>query len=292
MLAKLQISIFSKNERSHFWSATGVAFLIAIASMFCLSAEAADTLTDKQKAALAPLTCEACIELRKLVAYRGVGFQDVLKRTGKFWRKDLYSGSKGAATEEDVSANPRLPTVLTAPDGVKAAINVVCVGAKRMDVPIETASGDDNGTSFTPNPNIQGVCIGDLQNLEVFLRSIVNTMYMEQLEKYETAVSKTAIENAIKTSLQSVIFEHQTKWAEKVKADVLSEMDKTASTKSQTTPKPNDGEAQVCISGVTASCDTKRPTSVCCRCLETDGIRKEGICTSGSWKPKPISTPK
>lgn len=271
--------------------------IVAMAMLINNQARAADALSAEQSNALAPLKCEGCIELSKLVAYRNV------QKSGeaRLWSIENSMGSRSSATESDITQKLG-STAIVAPDGLRAPGNVVCLGRRLPDVHIETAttpaynSADLTAFSANSDSGITAVCTGALQDLEVFLRGVVDAMYMKQLEKYEKAVSTSAIDSAIKASLASVVFQYQTQWAAKVKADVLAELDQRSPPTSSSTPQPSSDQPQACVSGNLATCGSGMSATKCCRCLEADGTAKFGTCaqnlTSGSWKPKPMAETK
>jgi len=139
--------------------------------------------------------------------------------------------------------------------------------------------------------DIKSVCVGELKDLELFLQGVVDAMFMSRLQKYEDALNKAAIDAAIKASMQDVVFQYQTQWAAKVKADVLAELGHEQN-KPVEPPQVIDNPSQ-CNSGNFASCPSK-PKSECCMCLETDGAKKFGTCIkrdNGTWEWTSILKP-
>lgn len=262
------------------------AFFLLLAAP-CMAAE--QLLNSKQVDALRPLLCDACVPKSKLILYRG-GLENIHRGEGFPWIKTskIPASSISEPTEAEVS-NPSDLNALVAPDDVRPLGNTVCLGKQIPKVLIE-ALRPRNGeiTELVPIPEIEAVCIGELQDLELFLQGVVDAMFMSRLQKYEDALNKEAIDAAIKASLRDVVFQYQTQWAAKVKEDVLKELDRPTAPNQ---PPPVTDDPKQCKSGNLASCPGKSTTE-CCICLEADGAQKAGTCLStldrSSWKPKVI----
>jgi hypothetical protein len=273
-----------------------MALAVCIACALHSQAGAAEMLNQAQVEVLAPLVCESCVPKSKLLAYRGMFLKS---GASKLWDPNSPLNKKSEPTENEVG--PRSDTVaIVATDDVRPLGKRVCLGRRIPDVLVESARPWNSDNSFLiieSIPEIKAVCVGELQELEVFLQGVVDAMFMARLQKYEAALNKTAVDEAIKASLQSVIFQYQTQWAVKVKADVLAELKKAGTPTDPAppgAPQQGDEQPQVCLSGNLATCPGK-PASVCCQCIEADGKKKVGTCGNdlaiGSWKPKPTVQP-
>jgi len=244
-------------------------------------AQAPGPLKPEYAEGLKSMSCGACVELGSVVSPTGT----VMSREGG---SILIRGFDiRAATESD------LTNIIGVAETTRARTAHVCLGESRrvksvQILPVPEAARTRGAAFLSVHPDaIDGVCIGSLLPIEVFLETVMSDIFARRLKEFDARLSPETVEAMVRNRLADALAKDRALMMEDIKRAVVTELKGQPGTpKTASGVGPIDGNAKVCTSGA-LSCPGKTPGQ-CCRCLDHPGI--EGTCDAGatpqSWRPK------
>lgn len=245
-------------------------------------AQTPEALNPKYAEGLKSMSCGACVELGSVVRPTGT----VVRREND---SVLLINGFGvlAATEADLANDIGVAEV------TRAKTTHVCLGESRRVksvkiLPVPEADKVRDRAFLRVHPDaIDGVCIGSLLPIEVFLETVMSDIFARRLKEFDARLSPEKVEAIVRNRLADALVRDRALMMEDVKRAVVAELKgQTSTPKGDSAVGAIDSNAKVCTSGA-ISCPGKTPGQ-CCSCLDHPGI--EGTCDTGatpqSWRPK------
>lgn len=246
-------------------------------------APAAPGLNPAHAEALQGLACGRCVELGEVVTARVGGRLDI--DLNQFVATHLIAITPAS------EAALQTERLIGAPETALPRSTHVCVGSRQkvermLVLPLGEADRQKPVVRLQVHPAvIDGVCIGSLQPMEVFLEAVMSDVFARRLKEFDARVTPEKLEVMVRNRLADALAKDRALMTEEIKRAVVADL--RAQGGSGTTPPAGAPDApKVCTSGA-FSCNGKPPDQ-CCRCLDFPGV--EGTCDTGatpkSWMPK------
>jgi hypothetical protein len=231
-------------------------------------------LSTVQTEALKPLTCPACIETSQLRFFRLNKPPSVIPT-----EKEILDGY-GLVARGDVVVKQ---------DHVCLGRHLTLAGKQPIgllpddDTPRFPSMDNITQSPYLPHPaKFEGICIGTLVALNEFLKMVVGTLFMDQLQKSEALLNAESLNKAIQANLVQALESTRAQMTAQVTADVLALL--KGGGKSSAGPTPSENEPLACQ--MVAACDNNKVASeACCLCMVDGKTFLQGGCErrDGTW---------
>lgn len=256
------------------------ALFCALFAMQSGMAQAPDKITPQQaEEALKPLYCGNCVELGSVV-----------------WLKQglIYEGRIHAPTIRIESATEaHLADRIGVSEATRAKTAHVCIGGNRrvqgvFTLPTPAADSGKEWVQLRLHPDgIDGVCLGSLFPIKVFLETVVAGIFADHLKEFDARMSPEKLEAMVRNRLADALAKDRAQMTDEIKRGVVAQLKGTpGGLTGGGAGGGTDTSAMVCTSGA-YSCKGKAPGQ-CCSCIDHPGV--EGTCDARaspqSWRPK------
>lgn len=245
-------------------------------------AQAPDPLNPKFAEGLRSMACGACVELGSVV-----------RPVGRASRSDtgaihVFGYNVRAAAESE------LAEIIGVSEETRAKTTHVCLGASRRVsgvgvLPIPAAKRANRFPDRVPDhpDGINGVCIGSLLPIEVFLETVMADVFARRLKEFDSRLSPEKVEAIVQNRLAEALAKERALMTEDIKRAVVAELKgQSSDIAGGGATIGTDSRSMVCISGA-VSCIGKTPDQ-CCNCVDHPNV--EGTCDAQaspqSWRPR------
>jgi hypothetical protein len=268
----------------------------AVLAALCTFAQCAlsQSISQEQVRALSPLLCGSCFESPSdpLQMFTSLGHQAMSNNeflnndSRQPWLQPLlreFLVTYGSGTKED-----QLKQYVIVPGGTQPKTEHVCIG-QRFNVQHssfrEIVRLNDRASRIVPIlAAADGVCFGSLVHVVTFFQQIVNEVLLKSLQTYEARLSNNEIKKIVDSTMPDALAKLKGEIVAQVKSEVLKDVRPQTVVDTPTATPTNECKN-------TMSCGLGVPTSVCCKCIRTDGSTIEGVCNVGGGSFKPRTPP-
>jgi hypothetical protein len=254
--------------------AFGMLVLLCLAT---LTVAQESRLTEAQKEALRSLTCGVCADSRQVMQWvSGQTFRPSSSAQLQTGNPPLMAAPTAGIFSTHVCLGKRI--ILASP-----AQKVGLIGGG----PYQYQFDNNNKIQFAHGDHpaeFDGVCVGELVQLDEFLKAILGDVFRDQLAKAELALSAEKLNKVVQDNLALALESHKAAMSDKIKREVVAEL-RGSSSSADAMPTAPATALQQC--GIALACKgSALPSASCCICYLNDGSKKAGACqaqSNGRW---------